>query len=261
MLPKTESRWWYDTTYPQYVESSVILSDWNDTEDDRVRDLVEQKTYDELVEGTNSVSKDVWVTGDRLNQHNNSYRTVESVQFLRRKEDVPVRDIVKSEVEDMVFMKTLERESDYSAPEVCRRIEEPGQYEGDVYADISTLELNPVNMRGRETIRNSNWSGNPNLERTPTLTRTRPGHHSHSVSYRQEWERPSSSNTYVRIGSTPQEVKDVNNLESLFDQKYNGSIVDYNGTSVNKDNVLYIDQSADTVNIIYSEVGQLENFP
>lgn len=313
MLPLEESRWWYDTTYPQYTEGSAILSDWTfrdsgsglnrqispDRQSPRrsngsirqsprrqsprrsnglirqssrklidsdysentpefIKDIVEQRTFDELVDGTNSVSKDVWVTGNRLNQHNNVRRARESIQFLTEKKDVSEREIIRNELEDSVFMRDISRQSSEPIVRVCRNHEIP-EYDGDIIADMKTLELNPVNMKGRETIRSSSWISKPDRSRTPTLTRTIPGYYSNNIGYREEWQIQPSSNKFIRIRRKELEIQDVDNLESMFDKKYDGNPIEYNVSPDKvrtvKDNVLYYDSEDGDVNIVYSEIG------
>lgn len=328
MLPLEESRWWYDTTYPQYTEGSVVLSDWSDRNESEINgpirqsprrersfrqsperresfrqspdrsnrsirqsprrsnrsirqsptrfidsdysentpefieDIVEQRTFDELVDGTNSVSKDVWVTGNRLNQHNNVRRSRESIQFLTEKKDLSEREIIRNELEDSTFMRDMSRQSSEPIERVCRNHEIP-EYDGDIIADMKTLELNPVNTKGRETIRSSSWISRPDRLRTPTLTRTIPGYYSDNVGYREEWQIQPSSNKFVRIRREELEIQDVDNLESMFDKKYDGKTIEYNGSPERsvKDNVLYYDSDDGDVNIVYSEIGDDLGFP
>lgn len=334
MLPLEESRWWYDTTYPQYTEGSAILSDWtlrdsgsglnrqitpdrrsprrqsprrssgsirqsprrpesprrqsprrsngsirqsprrpespsklidsdySENTPEFIKDIVEQRTFDELVDGTNSVSKDVWVTGNRLNQHNNVRRARESIQFLTEKKDVSEREIIRNELEDSVFMRDISRQSSEPIERVCRNHEIP-EYDGDIIADMKTLELNPVNMKGRETIRSSSWISRPDRLRTPTLTRTIPGYYSNNIGYREEWQIQPSSNKFIRIRRKELEIQDVDNLESMFDKKYDGKPIEYNVSPERsvKDNVLYYDSEDGDVNIVYSEIGNTIGFP
>lgn len=317
MLPLEESRWWYDTTYPQYTEGSAILSDWtfhdsgsglnrqitpdrrslrgsngsirqsprrqsprrsngsirqspsklidsdySENTPEFIKDIVEQRTFDELVDGTNSVSKDVWVTGNRLNQHNNVRRARESIQFLTEKKDASEREIIRNELEDSVFMRDMSRQSSEPIERVCRNHEIP-EYDGDIIADMKTLELNPVNMKGRETIRSSSWISRPDRLGTPTLTRTIPGYYSNNIGYREEWQIQPSSNKFIRIRRKELEIQDVDNLESMFDKKYDGKPIEYNVSPERsvKDNVLYYDSEDGDVNIVYSEIGNTIGFP
>jgi hypothetical protein len=309
MLPLEESRWWYDTTYPQYTEGSAILSDWtlhdsgsglnrqisprrpesprrqsprrsngsirqsprklidsdySENTQEFIKDIVEQRTFDELVDGTNSVSKDVWVTGNRLNQHNNVRRARESIQFLTEKKDVSEREIIRNELEDSAFMRDISRQSSEPIERVCRNHEIP-EYDGDIIADMKTLELNPVNMKGRETIRSSSWISRSDRSRTPTLTRTIPGYYSNNIGYKEEWQIQPSSNKFIRIRRKELEIQDVDNLESMFDKKYDGKPIEYNVSPDKvrtvKDNVLYYDSEDGDVNIVYSEIGNTIGFP
>lgn len=112
-LPYTEKRWWRDTTLPQYLEDSNLRSKYYlEHEDDPntyeyikeyIDPLLSEKAYDELVEGSSSISTDVWVTGQDTGLDNNIQKSRDSVEFLTQVENVPITEIVQTEIEDREF--------------------------------------------------------------------------------------------------------------------------------------------------------------